>query len=74
MNPARSVAPDLLRGDLSTTWIYILGPLSGATIGVAFEWILQGPPTNRGLTQRKAKKPVSPRVDDTDLKAPSPLR
>ena len=45
MNPVRSLAPDLLRGDLATTWIYIVGPLLGALIGVVFEWILKGPPT-----------------------------
>jgi aquaporin Z len=45
MNPARSLAPDLLRGDLATTWIYIVGPLVGALIGVVFEWILKGPAT-----------------------------
>lgn len=56
MNPARSLAPDLLRGDLSTTWIYILGPLSGAVIGVAFKWILKGPPTKQALVQHKARK------------------
>jgi aquaporin Z len=48
MNPVRSFAPDLLRGNLSTTWIYILGPLAGAIIGVAFEWILKGKPTVAG--------------------------
>lgn len=48
MNPARSLAPDLLRGDFSTTWIYIVGPLVGALIGVVFEWILKGPPTAMG--------------------------
>lgn len=48
MNPARSLAPDLVRGDLSTTWIYLAGPLIGALIGVAFEWILKGPPTISG--------------------------
>jgi aquaporin Z len=48
MNPARSLAPDLLRGDLSTTWIYIVGPLVGALIGVFFEWILKGPATTMG--------------------------
>jgi aquaporin Z len=48
MNPARSLAPDLLRGDFVTTWIYIVGPLVGALIGVAFEWILKGPPTAAG--------------------------
>jgi aquaporin Z len=48
MNPVRSLAPDLLRGDLSTTWIYIVGPVIGALIGVAFEWILKGKPTSAG--------------------------
>jgi len=48
MNPIRSLAPDILRGDLSTTWIYIVGPLIGALIGVGFEWILKGPPTKFG--------------------------
>ena len=48
MNPVRSLAPDLVRGDLSTTWIYIVGPVAGAMIGVAFEWILKGTPTAAG--------------------------
>ncbi|HEV2362821.1 MAG TPA: aquaporin [Caulobacteraceae bacterium] len=48
MNPARSLAPDLLRDDLSHTWIYIAGPLVGALIAVGFEWILKGPPTAHG--------------------------
>lgn len=48
MNPVRSLAPDLLRGDFSTSWIYLVGPLVGAMIGVAFEWLLKGPPTVQG--------------------------
>jgi len=48
MNPVRSLAPDLVRGDLDTTWIYIAGPILGALIGVAFEWILKGKPTSEG--------------------------
>jgi aquaporin Z len=48
MNPVRSLAPDLVRGDLSTTWIYIVGPVAGAMIGVLFEWILKGKPTAAG--------------------------
>jgi len=48
MNPVRSFAPDVIRGDLSTTWIYILGPFVGAMIAVGFEWILKGDPTTAG--------------------------
>lgn len=48
MNPARSFAPDLVRGDLSTDWIYIVGPFAGAAVAVLFEWILRGPPTPSG--------------------------
>jgi aquaporin Z len=48
MNPIRSLAPDLVRGDLAATWIYVVGPALGALIGVAFEWILKGPPTAAG--------------------------
>lgn len=48
MNPARSFAPDLVRGDLHTTWIYLAGPVLGALIGVAFEWILKGKATVAG--------------------------
>ena len=48
MNPIRSLAPDLVRGDLGTAWIYLVGPILGALIGVAFEWILKGKPTTSG--------------------------
>jgi len=48
MNPVRSFAPDLIRGDLNTTWIYIVGPVLGAMIAVGFEWILKGKPTAAG--------------------------
>ncbi|MES1981822.1 MAG: aquaporin [Pseudomonadota bacterium] len=48
MNPVRSLAPDLIRGDFSTTWIYIVGPVLGAMIGAVFERILKGKPTAEG--------------------------
>jgi aquaporin Z len=48
MNPARSLAPDLVRGEFATTWIYVVGPLLGALVAVAFEWILKGPATREG--------------------------
>ncbi len=48
MNPVRLLAPDLVRGDLSTTWIYVAGPILGALIGVVFEWALRDKPTTAG--------------------------
>lgn len=64
MNPVRSLAPDVMRGDFSNTWIYIAGPVLGALIGVAFEWILKGKPTAAGkmaaegtLGMEEASKP-----------------
>jgi aquaporin Z len=34
MNPARSLAPALLSGNLATLWIYLLAPTAGAVAGV----------------------------------------
>src|SRR5262245_51276987 len=43
MNPARSFGPDLAVGNLSTWWVYLLGPLVGAIIAVMVARILRGP-------------------------------
>jgi aquaporin Z len=48
MNPVRSLAPDVMRGEFATTWIYVVGPILGAMIGVGVEWILKGKPTTTG--------------------------
>jgi aquaporin Z len=48
MNPARSFGPALVSGNLEDLWIYIVGPLAGATIGVGLEWLFKGPPTKSG--------------------------
>jgi aquaporin Z len=45
MNPIRSLAPALVGDHWSHVWIYILGPLAGGAIAVAFAWILRGAPT-----------------------------
>ncbi|HUX74632.1 MAG TPA: aquaporin [Steroidobacteraceae bacterium] len=57
MNPVRSFAPDLMRGDLMTTWIYIVGPLLGAIIAVGFEWILKGRATAGGTRAAQGDMP-----------------
>ena len=48
MNPARSLGPMLVGGDLSNYWIYLVGPLLGAAVAVVFETILRGRPTKAG--------------------------
>jgi len=44
MNPARSFGPGLAIGDLSTWWVYLLGPVIGAVIAVGVAYVLRGPP------------------------------
>jgi glycerol uptake facilitator-like aquaporin len=43
MNPARSFGPDLAIGDLSTWWVYVIGPVAGAIIAVGVAYVLRGP-------------------------------
>jgi hypothetical protein len=34
MNPARTIAPQLLAGEFANVWIYVAGPLAGAALAV----------------------------------------
>jgi glycerol uptake facilitator-like aquaporin len=43
MNPARSFGPDLALGNLSTWWIYLIGPVAGTVIAVGVAYVLRGP-------------------------------
>jgi aquaporin Z len=62
MNPVRSLAPDLVRGDLGTAWIYVVGPVLGALIGVAFEWMLKGAPTTAGALAAQGSLDIEDRA------------
>ena len=42
MNPVRSFGPALVSGDFSSYWVYVLGPLAGACVGVACAYVLRG--------------------------------
>lgn len=40
MNPARSIAPAVASGDLSSLWLYIAAPLLGAALGaLAYQFV-----------------------------------
>ncbi len=43
MNPARSFGPALASGTWSSFWVYVIGPLIGATIGVFAYQLVRGP-------------------------------
>ena len=43
MNPARSFGPDLAIGDLSTWWVYLVGPVVGSVLAVVVAGVLRGP-------------------------------
>ena len=43
MNPVRSFSPDLFLLNFGSFWVYIVGPLAGALLGVLFAYLLRGP-------------------------------
>jgi aquaporin NIP len=45
MNPARSIGPALVSGDLHALWLYILAPLIGASLGALAYQLIRGEPT-----------------------------
>ncbi len=55
MNPARSFAPELILGDFSRLWIYLVGPLLGAAAAVGCGYVLRGPPGQDPTASRAAQ-------------------
>jgi glycerol uptake facilitator-like aquaporin len=44
MNPARSIGPAVATGDFTALWIYLIGPIVGAGLGVTIYAYLRGRP------------------------------
>ena len=45
MNPARSLGPALVSGELHALWLYLLAPLVGASLGALAYQFIRGEPT-----------------------------
>ena len=42
MNPARTFGPDAVGADFGSYWVYVVGPLVGATLAVGIAYVLRG--------------------------------
>ncbi len=74
MNPARSLGPALVGGDLANAWIYVLGPVAGASLAVLVTMLLHGfaPGTTSRWKRRRAPRSMEP--PDRVLAGDSPAR
>lgn len=55
MNPARSIAPQILSGQLGIVWIYAAGPLVGAGLAVVIHSLLCGAPNREEREAARGK-------------------
>ncbi|SEK47136.1 MIP/aquaporin family protein [Streptacidiphilus jiangxiensis] len=69
MNPARSLGPALVSGDLHSLWIYLTAPLLGALVAVAAALVLRGPgggPSGSRAAQGTLRPPATQRLRSRD--------
>jgi aquaporin NIP len=56
MNPARSIGPALVSGDLHALWLYILAPLCGAALGALAYQLVRGEQPHPGELHPDAER------------------
>jgi aquaporin Z len=57
MNPARSVGPALVSGDLHALWIYIVAPILGTSIGgLAYQFVRDEEPRPAEIREASAQE------------------
>jgi len=54
MNPARSLGPALVSGDLHALWLYVLAPFAGAAVGAIAYQLVRGEPVVRERQEEAA--------------------
>jgi aquaporin Z len=74
MNPARSFGPDLVLGDFSHYWVYVVGPLLGAAVAVGIAFVLRSHADAGGAAaaQGGLEEPVVSAGDEEHPAAPQP--
>jgi aquaporin Z len=53
MNPARSLGPFLVSGQLGDAWVYLVGPFAGALLAVGMAWLMRGRTTPEAVKAAK---------------------
>lgn len=71
MNPARSLGPALVAGDLADLWIYLVGPVIGAAAGAILYQYIRGP-AEHGADRHADRDASLSREPDQDQGAAEP--
>lgn len=67
MNPARSFGPALASGDWGSFWVYVLGPVIGAALGVFAYGLVRGPAPAASSSASRNEEPASDGVRSVRL-------